>query len=314
MLSAIARRVKALFALPEQLFSRLDLLHLALGRIETRQTASLSPDLLQSSEFQVSSQWGEDGIIQFLIRHIPIARRVFVEFGVQDYREANTRFLLQNDNWSGLVMDGSQTNIAAIRRDPIYWRYNLKAHPAFVTRENINALITTQGIEGDIGLLSIDIDGNDYWVWEAVECVQPRIVVVEYNSLFGPEAKVTVPYDPGFERGRAHYSNLYWGASVAALAALGERKGYTLVGSNSAGNNAFFVRSEHLRSLPKRTPAEAHVEAQFRESRDESGHLTYLDRPQALKLIASMPVFDLDLRAIVTIKERLASGRGPGGA
>lgn len=164
-----------------------------MGRIETRQIAGLDVCGLRRAEFQVSSQWGEDGIIQFLIRRVAIPRPVFVEFGVQDYRESNTRFLLQNDNWSGLVLDNSPQNIAAIRSDPIYWRHNLKAEHAFVTRENINSLIANQGIIGDIGLLSIDIDGNDYWVWEAIDGISPRIVLIEYNSLFGRHAEVTIP-------------------------------------------------------------------------------------------------------------------------
>jgi hypothetical protein len=255
----------------------------------------------------VHSQWGEDGIIQHLVSVVPIAHKIFVEFGVQNYAEANTRFLLQHDNWAGLVLDGSAENIAAIRHDPIYWRHNLKAQVAFIDRENVDGLIAENAIAGDIGLLSIDIDGNDYWVWEAIRGIAPRIVVIEYNSLFGAHAAVTVPYDPRFSRTRAHYSNLYWGASLAALYRLGKRKGYVLVGSNSAGNNAFFVREEFAAGLPAPGPEAAYVSAQFRESRGPSGELTYLDRASALPLIGDLPL--VEVNGMHTVRLADAVGR-----
>ena len=111
-------------------------------------------------------------------------------------------------------------------------------------------------MSGEIGLLSIDIDGNDYWVLEAIDSVSPQILVAEYNSLFGPERAVTVPYDAAFVRGEKHYSHLYWGASLAALVRAAETKGLALVGGNRAGNNAFFVRRDTLGGIPERTAAE----------------------------------------------------------
>lgn len=253
----------------------------ALGRIEGRQLRDLPVADIRESEFRVFSQGGEDGIFQHLLRHIAVPRKVFIEFGVESYTESNTRFLLTNNNWAGLVIDGSSKNVDYIKKDDIYWRFNLKAENAFISRENINDLIRRNGIEGEIGLLSIDIDGNDYWVWEAIDVVVPSIVVVEYNARFGPERAVTVPYDAGFVRTIAHHSNIYYGASLAALCLLGKRKGYTFVGCNTGGNNAFFVRNE-LRpsSLPELTPTEGFVKAQFRESRDATGALAYLTEAQ----------------------------------
>lgn len=267
----------------------------ALGRIERRQLLARPPGDWHGYEFRVFSQWGEDGLIQHLVHEVPIARRVFVEFGVEDYREANTRFLLVNDRWSGLVMDGSEENIRRIRQDPIHWQHDLKAVQAFVTRENINGLLAQQGLAGDIGLLSIDIDGNDYWVWEAITGVSPAIVVIEYNARFGVERAVSVPYDAAFVRAKAHHSMIYYGASLAALWRLGQRKGYALVGCNSAGNNAFFVRKD-LRpaSLPERTPAEAFVAAKFREARDERGALAFLDAAQEAAILRGLPLVEVD--------------------
>ncbi len=247
----------------------------ALGRIEARQTATEGADFAKQ-EFRVFSQWGEDGILSHILRHVHVPRKVFVEFGVETYVEANTRWLLVNDGWSGLVLDGSEDNIATIRRDPIYWQHPLKAAQAFITRENINDLLTAQGLSGEIGILSVDIDGVDYWVWEAITAVQPAIVVAEYNSLLGPERAVTVPYDPEFQRAKAHHSHSYYGASLAALVALGKRKGLAFVGSNTAGNNAFFVRRDLLAGpLRELTAAEGYVRRGFREARDTDGKLVF---------------------------------------
>lgn len=266
----------------------------ALGRIESRQVRGPDSAALADREFRVFSQWGEDGIIQHLIRAVPIAQRVFVEFGVENYTEANTRFLLTNDNWSGLILDGSDDHIRSVKKDAIYWRHNLKAVSAFVTRENINTLLRDHGLTGEIGLLSIDVDGNDYWVWEAIDAVNPAIVIIEYNARFGPERAVTVPYDAAFVRQTAHHSMIYYGASLAALVALGRRKGYAFVGANTAGNNAFFVRRE-LRpdSLPERTAAEGFVACQFREARDEAGKLLFLSPEAEFEILAVLPVVEV---------------------
>jgi len=266
----------------------------ALGRVEARQVSGTPISSLSQAEFRVFSQWGEDGIIQRLIHEVPIDRRIFVEFGVQDYQESNTRFLLMHDNWAGLVIDGDQGNIDKIRQDEIFWRYNLKAECAFVTRDNINTLLINNGVVGDIGLLSIDIDGNDYWVWKAIEAVSPRVVVVEYNARFGPDRAVTVPYDERFTRSRAHYSMIYYGASLSALVSLGARKGYDFVGANSAGNNAFFVRRDlRSSSLPVLTAAEGFVASQFRESRGENGQLMFLTVDEEQRILKDLPLVEV---------------------
>jgi hypothetical protein len=274
---------------------RLDIQAMLLGRIAISHLAD--PSLgrrLADWEFRVYSQWGEDGIIQSLIQKVSISRPIFVEFGVESYYEANTRFLLVNNNWSGLVIDDSESHIDTIRRSEMYWRYNLKAERAFVTRENINDLLKTAGVTGDIGLLSIDIDGNDYWVWQAIDVIRPDIVVIEYNARFGPTASITVPYDAAFERARAHYSMIYYGASLAALARLGNQKGLALVGCNSAGNNAFFVRREKLPSdLRSLQPEEAFVVGKFRESRNERGEPTFLTRDEEQAVLRRLPVVEV---------------------
>ena len=249
---------------------------------------------LPGVEFQVFSQWGEDGIIQYLLHHVTVPNRNFVEFGVENYLEANTRWLVEGHNWSGLVIDGSQQHVDAIKSDAIYWKHRLKAVSAFVDAENINRLISGNGFSGDVGLLSVDIDGVDYWVWKAIDVVTPAIVVVEYNSLFGPARSVTVPYDPNFVRQKAHYSWSYYGASLAALVGLGKTKGYAFVGSNSAGNNAFFVKSDLLRSpLRELTAQQGYVKRTFREARNQDGKLMFPTFEEEAALIEGLPLVEV---------------------
>jgi hypothetical protein len=291
------------FKIVKRLYQKIDDIQKAVARIEKRQLNQNNSVFITAHEFKAFSQWGEDGIIQFLIDRIEIPNKIFVEFGVENYTEANTRFLLQNNNWSGLVIDGSEENISYIKNDPIYWRYNLKAECAFIDCDNINQLISANGISGDIGLLSIDIDGNDYWVWEVIDCVQPRIVICEYNSIFGPQAQVTIPYDRNFTREKAHHSCLFYGASIAALTKLAKKKEYSLVGSNSAGNNVFFVRNDLVADIKIYQAEEAYVKAQFRESKDIKGNLTFLDFEQRLELIRDLEVFDLKTGNNIQIRE-----------
>jgi hypothetical protein len=304
------RRIQRRLAQLSEILRRLEELQGAVGRLELGQLAQRegAATSLTDHEVRVYSQFGEDGIIQHLIRSIPIPIPVFVEFGVQDYRESNTRFLLQNNNWTGLVMDSSAAAIGVIRNDPLFYRHTLWAVRAFIDRENINDLITANGVSGDIGLLSIDIDGNDYWVWEALDAVLPRIVICEYDNLLGCDRAVVSPYDRSFDKLKAHYSFLYGGASLPALERLARTKGYTLVGSNSAGNNAFFVRNDVLGSLPPATARGAYVRARFRSSRDQKGNLTFLGSDEARALIAHLPLLDLETGAVIRVGDLSRSG------
>jgi hypothetical protein len=131
-------------------------------------------------------------------------------------------------------------------------------------------------------------------VWEAIEAVSPRIVVCEYNNRFGPTLKLTIPYNQLFQRTNTHYSNLYYGASIAALTDLAQKKGYSLVGSNRAGNNAFFVRNDVIGTLESKTPEAAYIRAQFRESRDVNGELSFLGWSEGLGAANSLLVENLE--------------------
>ena len=272
--------------------SRLERLTFDLGCVQDKLNASAP--FPRGCEFRVFSQAGDDGIIQRLVRGVPITHRIFVEFGVQNYMESNTRFLLMKDNWSGLVMDGSQENIDFIRRDPIYFRQDLKAVCAFIKTSNINRLLQENLPGKNIGLLSIDIDGNDYWIWKAINAVEPTVVITEYNAGFGPSRAVTIPYDDNFVRSRAHYSHIYYGASLKALWILAQEKGYDLVCCNSYGNNAYWVRKD-LRpaTMPALTSEEAYCVRKFREARDPKGRPTYLSLEEEEKILATLPLVEI---------------------
>ena len=241
-------------------------------------------------EFSAFSQWGEDGIIDWLIARLPGIPRTFIEFGVEDYRESNTRLLLQLHNWRGLVMDGSADHIHDIRNQDLYWRHVLTANCAFIDRDNINRLLEDGGMTGPVGLMSMDIDGNDYWVWKSIEVVSPAIVVAEYNAVLGDLHALTIPYRADFQRTRAHHSNLYFGTSLPALIQLGRQKGYTFVGTTSTGCNAFFVRDDLATHVTSALSGAWGYPSHVREARDENRNLLFIDGPARANQIAHLPL------------------------
>jgi hypothetical protein len=309
MLPLPARRIAARLLAP--LLARLDatrdaveLNRLLIARPLLREIRALPPHTpLAHTELRVFSQWGEDGIIQYLLAQTGEAVRTFVEFGVGDYREANTRLLLMQGDWRGLVIEGDGASVARIQASELAWRYELQIRHAFLNRENVNQIIAASGLQGELGLLSVDIDGMDYWLWEAIDCVQPRIVVAEYNSLFGPQLPVSVPYDPAFTRAKAHPSHLYYGASLQALCGLAERKGMQFVGANSSGTNAFFVRRDLIAHLQPSSCAQGFVASRVRESRDRTGRLSFASGHARRALIAAMPLVDVERGTRLRVEE-----------
>jgi hypothetical protein len=289
LLKKIRERLQRLYLIPV----RLDNIQEALGRIESRLNRIFASGNPRDFEFKVYSQWGEDGILDHVISRVWIPNRVFVEFGVETYTEANTLFLLKHRQWRGLIIDGSPANIASVRSGQVFWRYDLATDCSFITRENINEILARNGIVGDIGLLSVDIDGNDYWVWESISGISPRLIVAEYNSLFGSTAAITTPYKADFYRTAEHASNMYYGASITALTILARSRGYTLVAGNSAGNNIFFVRDDCLGSLEPQEPSQAYVQAAFREARSVKGEVELLTFKERQMAIAHLPVVDV---------------------
>jgi hypothetical protein len=279
--------------------------NLTLGRMAAWKVRSMEVlSSLTEAEFSVSSQWGQDGILDWLIERadLPSTLHSFIEFGVESYRVSNTRFLLQNRNWRGLILDSSPDALPTVKADGLFWKHDLTVKQAFITRENINDLIATAGFSGEIGLLSVDIDGNDYWVWEAIAAVNPVLCVCEYNAVFGDLHPISIPNEANFNRTQAHSSTLYFGASIAALRALAGRKGYRFVGTNLAGNDAFFVREDYAQRFVDRSLRSIQaLPSRFRESRDPSGQPTYIAGLDRLRTIAALPVVNTETGAKLTL-------------
>lgn len=203
---------------------------------------------LRDVGFRVFSDADEDGILLYLFALIGAPTRRLVDIGSAAMAGSNTANLLLHHGWTGLLIDADEESLHATM--DFYAR--ARAYPPlltaqWVTAENVDGLLAAQGVTGDVDLLSIDIDGNDYWVWQAITVVSPRVVVIEYQDILGPDRSVTIPYDPEFRLDRFPVNardNNYVGASLRALAKLGTAKGYRLVGCNRTGWNAFFVRAD----------------------------------------------------------------------
>lgn len=244
------------------------------------------PRVLAPYGYSAFSQGDDDGILEEIFRRIGTTNRQFVDFGCADGIENNTTYLALT-GWSGLWMDGGEENVQTASR--AFQRQvesgRLRIRQAFITRENINSLIASAGLDRELDLLSIDIDGNDYWIWEAIDGVRPRVVVIEYNAIFRPPHQMVQDYAAQYQ----WRSTGYFGASLKALETLGARKGYALVGCNFAGINAFFVRDdlarEDLFSAPftaehhYREPMyDAFVRGQSRHSKDVGPYVDVADR------------------------------------
>jgi len=199
------------------------------------------PEFLESYGYKVYSQNDEDGILQEIFDRIGTETKRFVEFGVQDGLECNSHYLLHK-GWTGLWLEGSEAFYRQIQKNfaAVIAEGSLKTDCVFITRENIDRVLETHLPSREVDLLSIDVDGNDYHIWEAISCISPRVVCIEYNGRFPPDCEWVMPYFSEHTWG----GNDYFGASLKALENLGRKKGYQLVGTNLTGVNAFFVRED----------------------------------------------------------------------
>lgn len=200
-------------------------------------------DLL-SERFGYRSQNEEDGLLLALFKRIGTTDRRCVEIGC-GLNGGNSGFLVGECGWSGLMVDADRHKIETIKIR--YAGHAVIANKHRVTRENINTIVEMHGFAGPLDFLSLDIDGNDYWVWEALTACSPRVVALEFNWLFGPERSVSIPYDPEFRLDRVA-TRAYRGASLSALTHLAQRKGYRLVASERV--NAFYMRNDVAPDIP----------------------------------------------------------------
>lgn len=238
---------------------------------------------LDRYEYSWLSQNGEDGVIRHLFDNIGYESRWFVEFGF-GVVQCNCLRLMMHEDFSGLLMDGSGENVDffndAARKLGLD---RVKAVQAFITRSNLQELISANDVPREIDFLSLDVDGNDYWFWEELECVSPRVACIEYNAGIGPDLSLTVPYADDFERYERHPGGFFHGASLTALESLGRRKGYYLIGCDMTGTNAFFLRDDvRIDGVPALTPREA-----FRPHANWLGRR--ISESQQLEIMLAMP-------------------------
>lgn len=198
---------------------------------------------ISETGFRNYSQFEEDGILLYIFAAIGAENKLFVDIGSGDGINSNCANLAINFGWNGLFIDGNESNVATgkdyYKKHPDTWAFPPKFIQAFVQRENINQLIEEEGFSGEVDLVSIDIDGNDYWIWDELSIIQPRVVIVETVVEFGLRS-IVVPYDKDHRYPGKHPN--YLGASPVAMAKLAKKKGYRLVGSNLYGFNTIYVK------------------------------------------------------------------------
>ena len=250
--------------------------------------------------FKIFSQFDEDGIISYLIRKIPIKSTFFLEFGVEDYIESNTRYLLMSKNWSGVIVDSSKEYIKKIKNSYYYWKYDLTVVNSFIKKENINDIINKYIPFKEIGLLSIDIDGNDYWILKEIN-LETDILICEFNPWFGFKKAITIPYIGDFIRTKYSKTYSYYGASFLAIKQLAQSKGYIYVGMSIGGQNAFFVNTKY-KNFIKEIDLPKFNEAKFRNPLSNG---IMADKNIARKewLSADLKVIDIEFNRKVYLKD-----------
>jgi hypothetical protein len=201
-----------------------------------------------SWEFSGFSQNGEDGILDVLRRRLLACNRYFIEIGAADGIENNTAWLLVVEGHGGLMVEGNPSRVHRAQRTVVRYGIGAEIVPMFVTRESASRIVDL-ALHSDPDVFSLDIDGNDYHIATVLleeRRLRPKIVVVEYNSVFGPERSLTIPYADDFIFSRAHSSELYYGVSLAAWRGFFDRLGYRFVTVDRNGINAFFVDPEYF--------------------------------------------------------------------
>ena len=197
---------------------------------------------LAEFEWRIFSQNGEDGIIAEIFRRIGPGKRTLVEIGVEDGLQCNTALLVKRSRWGGWMIEGDPARAAQLAHNYRRYRKRLRTVEKIIDAENVVPLFEELGVPREFDLLSIDVDGNDYWVWQALAGYRPRVVVLEFNIAYPPPAEWIIAYDPNHR-----FDNTsYYGASLSSMCELGKELGYAFVGINCNVVNAFFLREDVL--------------------------------------------------------------------
>jgi hypothetical protein len=248
-------------------------------------------------DYKIYSQNGEDGIIDYLLHSLKIYKPKFIEIGVGDYTECNSRFFFERTSPKGLIIDCIKNFKLKVKKNIKLWKGDLTIIEKFVNSENIIEILKEKNFLNNLDFFSLDVDGVDYWILKKFPKNFSKICVIEFNSNFGPDKEITVPNIKNFDRTKYHYSNLCYGASLKALVKLMEKKNFVFVGTNLDRVNAFFVSKKYIKMINLRIPKKKNLKtftySNLRESRDKKNNLNYLSGNNKLKIIKNCKVIDL---------------------
>ena len=261
---------------------------------------------LWDAEVKVYSQWGEDGILDYLCNKIDLSKPRVLEIGAGNFSECNSRFLAENRNASIFAVDGRDDLESSVESNSLRSKNHIFAYQTWVSPNNINQIISkAQTSIGNLDIFSLDLDGNDYWILKEANLESVSIVVAEYNPLFGHLRAVSVPRDDEFDRKSKHYSWLYYGASLKAFEYVLDTKGFQFVGTNRVGNNAFFVRKDLTDKIPivPETDYSIYTDWRVRETRSRDGRLTFASGNERVSEISLLALIDLETGENITVGE-----------
>jgi hypothetical protein len=265
--------------------------------ILAQKAARSSFKYLWDAEVSVYSQFGEDGVLDYLCDSLDLPKPRAIEFGAGNFLQCNTRFLAEYRGASVFAVDARNDLRSTVERLPAYWRTTIEVHQGWITpRTAPDLLLQAKEKFGGIDIVSLDIDGNDYWVADRLDLQGVSIVVVEYNSLLSRTQPVSVPRNDSFDRTEAHFSWLYFGATLHAFVELFSRSDLLLVGVNRVGNNAFFVPKDRLPEIPlslvQPKDYQLFTDWRVRESRNEKRRLSFVSGRERIDLIGGLPVIN----------------------
>ena len=252
-------------------------------------------DLIET-EVKIFSQNGEDGIIDYLVHKLKVDKKNFIEIGVGNYRESNTRFLYNRYHPKGLIIDYIDDMKKKVTKHVNFWKGVLRICNQKIDADNILDILN-KNCDYEIDFFSIDIDSIDYWIIKKLKNNISKIFVAEYNPVFGAELEVTVPNISGFERSKYHYSYLCYGMSLKALINLMDQKGYYFIGTNLQKINAFFILKEFKKEVffknIKIKSLDNYTNSNIRDSRDINNNLNFLSGNNKFKEIKDCEVINL---------------------
>ncbi len=253
--------------------------------------------LLSDVDYKIFSQNGEDGILDYLLTSLAIENPKFLEIGVGDFTECNTRFIFDRCSAKGTIIDCINNFEEKVKKNVELWKGDLKIINKKINSENISDLIENSDCFFNLDIFSLDIDGIDYWVLNELPVKFSKIAVIEYNANFGPTLEISVPNIKNFNRTEYHYSNLCFGASLRAIINLMKSKGFKFIGVNKSCINAFFINEDFIQDLSLETVNERNLEnftnSNYRESRSFEGKLTFLSGKNKINEIRNCDVINL---------------------